>query len=121
MKFTFDGKMNRELPLIMGQLAGICRSTIGKDAISRRRLWIVPLGSGPYKSQARSRPGGASPTIALPTIGAQNLPVNIGQIELGHYSLSTTIATPLIAFEAFKAGELRFPRREQRQALGDRL
>ena len=105
VKFTFDGKMNRELPLIMGQL-----SVLPKHGWEGRDFetpdLVQPLGSGPYR--VGSFEAGRRVTYErVADYWGQSLPVNIGQsnpdkIRYEYYR------DPLIAFEAFKAGEFDF-------------
>ena len=69
VKFTFDGKMNRELPLIVGQLPVLPKHWWEKRDFEKTTL-EPPLGSGPYKSSA-SRPAAPSSTSASRTTGAR--------------------------------------------------
>ena len=105
VKFIFDGKMNRELPLIMGQLPVLPKHAWEGRDFETPDL-VLPLGSGPYR--VGSFEAGRRVTYDRVTnYWGESLPVNIGQsnpdkIRYEYYR------DPLIAFEAFKAGEFDY-------------
>ncbi|HVR68168.1 MAG TPA: extracellular solute-binding protein [Verrucomicrobiae bacterium] len=105
VKFVFDGKMNRELPLIIGEI-----TVLPKHAWEGRDFetpdLVTPLGSGPYR--INSFEAGRRVTYErVADYWGVSLPANLGQsnpdkIRYEYYR------DPLIAFEAFKAGEFDF-------------
>lgn len=102
VKFTFEGGINRELPLIVGQLPVLPKHWYeGRDF--ERATLEPPLGSGPYRIERVD----AGRTIVYRRIhdwwGA-DLPVNRGrynfdEIRYEYYRDSD------VALEAFKAGQ----------------
>jgi microcin C transport system substrate-binding protein len=99
--FTFDGEVNRELPLIMGQLPVLPQHYYGELDFERTSL-AQPVGSGPYK--IKSFEAGRSIVYErVPDYWGADLPVNRGrynydQIRYEYYRDRD------VAFEAFKAG-----------------
>jgi microcin C transport system substrate-binding protein len=112
--FTFDVKGNRELPLIVGELAVWPKHWwTGKDAsgkprdISRTTL-EPPLGSGPYKIKG-VRPGDWIAFERVPDYWGRDLPARVGEnnfdaIEFQYYGDTS------VSMEAFKAGQYDFRR-----------
>ena len=117
--FTFDGGVNRELPLIIGAAAGAAEALLRGARLRRRRRSSRRSAAGPTGS-SRSSPAARSSTSACRTIGAR-----ICRSTRGRYNFDAVryeyYRDANVALEAFKAGELRLPARELRQALGDRL
>ena len=105
VKFTFKTGMNRELPLIMGQLAVIPKHYWeGRDFESP--TLDPPLGSGAYKIKS-FEPGRSIIFERQKDYWGKNLPTNVGQdnwdiIRYDYYRDET------IALEAFKAGNYDF-------------
>jgi microcin C transport system substrate-binding protein len=102
VKFTFDGKMNRELPLIMGELSILPKHYWEGRDFERPSL-DVPVGSGPYKIDSFAA-GRWIVYKKVPDYWGKDLPVTIGlnnwdTIRYEYYG------DPLVQFEAFKAGE----------------
>ncbi|MGI9435722.1 MAG: extracellular solute-binding protein [Geminicoccaceae bacterium] len=102
VKFTFDGNVNRELPLIMGQLPILPKhyyETVPFDQTSLK----PPLGSGSYKIKSFE----AGRTVVYERVEdywGKDLPVNRGhnnfdEVRYEYYRDRE------VAFEAFKAGE----------------
>ena len=99
--FTFDGGMNRELPLIMGQLPVLPQHYYGDVDFDKTSL-KQPIGSGPYKIKS-FEPGRSIVYERVPDYWGADLPVNRGrynydQIRYEYYRDRD------VAFEAFKAG-----------------
>ena len=101
VKFTFAPGDNRELPLILGQIAILPKHYWADKAFDETTL-EPPLGSGPYRIKSVDAPR----TIVLERVkdywGA-NLPVNRGE---NNYDEITYIyfRDETVALEAFKAG-----------------
>jgi len=112
--FRFDVKNNRELPLIIGQLAILPKHYwTGKKADGTPRdltktTLEPPLGSGPYKI-GKFETGKYISYERVPEYWARDLAVKKGQhnfdeLRWDYFRDST------IAFEAFRAGKLDFYR-----------
>jgi microcin C transport system substrate-binding protein len=110
--FSFDVKGNRELPMIMGQLAVLPKHYwTGKDAngVQRDPLKTTlepPLGSGPYRIKQVS-PARSISYERVADYWGKDLPVNRGQwnfdeLRFDYYRDDT------VAFESFKAGNLDY-------------
>ncbi len=67
VKMIFDGKTNRELPLIAGQMPVLPKHYYEKVEFDKTTL-TPPLGSGPYRING-STPAAPSSTSAIPTTG----------------------------------------------------
>lgn len=105
VKFTFGDGINRELPLIMGQMPVLPKHYWeGRDFEST--TLEAPLGSGPYR--VKSLDSGKSITYErVADYWGKDLPVNRGQnnfdeIRFDYYRDGT------VAIEALKAGEYDF-------------
>jgi len=99
--FTFDGAVNRELPLIMGQLPVLPKHYYADRDFERSSL-EQPVGSGPYRITS-FEPGRSIVYERVPDYWGADLPVNRGrnnydQIRFEYYRDRD------VAFEAFKAG-----------------
>jgi microcin C transport system substrate-binding protein len=110
--FTFDMKGNRELPLIVGELAVFPKHYwTGKDANGKPRditksTLEPPLGSGPYKIKTL-HPGDGISFARVPDYWGKDLPVRRGQnnfdtVEFQFYGDRN------VSMEAFKAGQYDF-------------
>lgn len=108
--FTFDGPGNRELPLIVGQLAILPKHWWeGTDASGRKRDVTAttlepPIGSGPYRV-AEFVPGRSITYERVKDYWGRDLNVNIGRnnfdfLQFEYFRDST------VALEAFKADRL---------------
>jgi len=101
VKFTFKPGENRELPLILGQLAVLPKHYWqGRDF--EAATLDPPLGSGPYKLD-KFEPGRWSSYVRVPDYWGKDLPVNRGRnnfdvIRRDYYRDMT------VALEALKAG-----------------
>lgn len=105
VRFSFGGKTNRELPLILGQLV-VLPEHYWKERDFSRTTIDPPVGSGPYKIEALDQ--GRSITYVLDNnYWARNLPVNRGRFNFKrvHYDYYRDVT---VAFAAFKSGEYDF-------------
>ena len=105
VKFTFASANNRELPVIMGQLAVLPKHFWEGKKFDEPSL-EEPLGSGPYK--LKSFEAGRSVTMErVPDYWGKDLPVNIGT---DNYDIGRTdyYRDPTVLLEAFKAGAFDF-------------
>ena len=105
VRFTFGDTVNRELPLIVGQIDVLPKHWWeGRDFEST--TLEPPLGSGPYRIAA-VEPGRSITLERVPDYWGRDLAVNRGQnnidiIRYDYYRDAT------VAVEAFKAGEFDF-------------
>ena len=105
VKFTFGDTVNRELPLIVGQIDVLPKHWWeGRDFEST--TLEPPLGSGPYRIAA-VEPGRSITLERVPDYWGRDLAVNRGRnnidvIRYDYYRDAT------VAVEAFKAGEFDF-------------
>jgi microcin C transport system substrate-binding protein len=105
VKFSFGGKINRELPLILGELQ-VLPEHYWKDRDFSLTTLDAPLGSGPYK--VASLDPGQSITYALDeSYWGRDLPVNRGrynfkQVRFDYYRDN------VVSLTAFKSGEYDF-------------
>lgn len=105
VKFTFGKSINRELPLIMGQLTVLPKHYWeGRDF--EATTLDPPLGSGPYKIKS-FEPGRSITYERVKDYWGENIPVNVGrhnvdEIRYDYYRDAT------VALEAFKAGDYDF-------------
>lgn len=105
VKFTFNGSINRELPLIMGQMPVLPKHYWESRAFDETTL-EPPLGSGPYKI-AEVDTGKSITYERVADYWGKDLAVNRGQdnfnrIHFDYYRDGT------VAIEALKAGEYDF-------------
>ena len=112
VKFHFDVKGNRELPLIIGQLVVLpkhfweAKSATGEPRDLSKSTLEVPLGSGPY----RIKHVDAGRSIVYERVAdywAKDLPVAKGQWNLDEIKY-IYFQSQDAAFLAFQAGELDF-------------
>jgi peptide/nickel transport system substrate-binding protein len=105
VKFTFkpsaDGKIDREMPLIMGLMPILPKHAMTKEQFKASNLKL-PLGSGPY-TISEIDPGKFITYKRNPDHWAKDLPVNKGrynfdQIKFTYYRDANSL------FEAFKKG-----------------
>jgi microcin C transport system substrate-binding protein len=105
VRFTFDTKDNRELPLIVGQMPILSKAYWSGRNFEETTL-EAPLGSGPYTVESVD-PGRSITYRRVKDYWAADLPVNRGRdnfdtIRYDYYRDTT------VALEAFKAGEYDF-------------
>jgi microcin C transport system substrate-binding protein len=101
VKFTFDATMNRELPLILGQLPILPKHYYETVEFDRTTL-EPPLGSGPYRIKSLE-PGRRIVYERVKDYWGAQLPVNQGfwnfdEVRYEYYRDAN------VALEAFKAG-----------------
>ncbi len=102
VKMIFDGKMNRELPLIAGQMPVLPKHYYEKVEFDKTTL-TPPLGSGSYRIKSVD-PGRTIVYERDPNYWGADLPVNRGQdnfdeVRYEYYRDAS------VALEAFKAGD----------------
>jgi len=105
VRFVFAGGVNRELPLIMGQLPVLPKAYFENRDFAKTTL-EPPLGSGPYRVES-VEPGRSITYARIKDYWAANLPVRRGRfnpdrIRIDYYR------DPTVAMEAFKAHEYDF-------------
>jgi microcin C transport system substrate-binding protein len=100
--FTFEGGVNRELPLIMGQLPVLPKHYYDEVEFDRTSLQ-PPIGSGPYKIKS-FEPGRSIVYERVPDYWGADLPVNRGRYNYDRIRYEYYRDRD-VAFEAFKAGD----------------
>ncbi|MGQ0661987.1 MAG: extracellular solute-binding protein [Pseudomonadota bacterium] len=102
VKFNFAGEINRELPLIVGQLPVLSRAYwAGRDF--ERTTLEPPVGSGPYRIEAFE--AGRYVTLKrVPDYWGAALAVNVGRHNFGTIRIDY-YRDQTVSLEAFKAGE----------------
>ena len=101
VRFTFKAGDNRELPVIVGQLAVLSKAYWSGRDFTKTTL-EAPLGSGPYRVESLE-PGRSITYRRVDDYWGAALPVNVGRfnfdtIRYDYYRDGT------VALEAFKAG-----------------
>ncbi len=102
VRFSFSGDINRELPLIVGQMPVLSKA-YWSDRNFENTTLEPPLGNGPYRIAA-VEPGRSITYERVEDYWAKDLPVhkgrdNFGKLRYDYYRDST------VALEAFKAGQ----------------
>ena len=105
VKFTFAEGLNRELPLIVGELPIVSKVYYDTHDFEKTTL-VSPLGSGPYRVESVD-PGRSITYARVEDYWGADLPVRRGQhnfdtIHIDYYR------DPTVAMEAFKAHEYDF-------------
>ena len=105
VRFTFSSGLNRELPLIIGELPILSKAYYETHAFEKTTL-VPPLGSGPYRVESVD-PGRSITYARVEDYWGADLPVRRGQhnfdtIRIDYYR------DPTVAMEAFKAHEYDF-------------
>ncbi|WP_052812750.1 extracellular solute-binding protein [Desulfonatronum thioautotrophicum] len=105
VRFSFGGSVNRELPLIIGQMPVLSKA-FWEDRDFERTTLDIPLGSGPYRI-TRVEPGRSITYQRVKDYWAADLPVNRGRFnfDVMRYDYYRDVN---VALEAFKAGEYDF-------------
>jgi microcin C transport system substrate-binding protein len=99
---TFEGGVNRELPLIMGQLPVLPKHYYENLDFEKTSL-KQPIGSGPYKIKS-FEPGRSIVYERVPDYWGADLPVNKGRYNYDNIRFEYYRDRD-VAFEAFKAGD----------------
>ncbi len=102
VKMIFDGKMNRELPLIAGQMPVLPKHYYEKVEFDKTTL-TPPLGSGPYRIKSVD-PGRTIVYERDPNYWGADLPVNRGRYNFDEVRYEY-YRDASVALEAFKAGD----------------
>ena len=105
VKFTFAESLNRELPLIVGELPILSKTYYETHDFEKTTL-VSPLGSGPYRVE-NVDPGRSITYTRVEDYWGAELPVKRGRhnfdtIRIDYYR------DPTVAMEAFKAHEYDF-------------
>ena len=105
VKFTFSGGLNRELPLIIGELPILSKAYYEAYEFEKTTL-VPPLGSGPYRVESVD-PGRSITYARIVDYWGADVPARRGQdnfdvIRIDYYR------DPTVAMEAFKAHEYDF-------------
>ncbi len=105
VRFSFGEAVNRELPLIIGQMPVLSKA-YWEDRDFERTTLDIPLGSGPYRI-ARVEPGRSISYQRVEDHWAADLPVNRGRynFDVMRYDYYRDVN---VALEAFKAGHYDF-------------
>ncbi len=105
VRFNFDpATINRELPLIMGQLPVFQKAWWESHDFGAPGL-EVPVSSGPYTiDRAALRPGNTIVLVRNPDYWGAALPVNVGRHNFDRMQWDF-YRDSAVALEAFKAGE----------------
>lgn len=105
VRFSFGGTVNRELPLIIGQMPVLSKA-YWQDRDFDRTTLDIPMGSGPYRI-ARVEPGRSITYQRVEDYWAADLPVNRGRYNFDEmrYDYYRDVN---VALEAFKAGQYDF-------------
>ncbi|HEX6144775.1 MAG TPA: extracellular solute-binding protein [Geminicoccaceae bacterium] len=102
VRMTFDGTVNRELPLIAGQMPVLPKHYYEDREFDRTTL-EPPLGSGPYRIKSVD-PGRRISFERVEDYWGADLPVNVGRYNFDEISYEY-FRDANVALEAFKAGE----------------
>jgi microcin C transport system substrate-binding protein len=102
VRFSFGGDVNRELPLIVGQMPVLSKAYWGGRDFEKTTL-EPPLGNGPYRIVA-VEPGRSITYERVADYWGKDLPIhkgrdNFGRLRYDYYRDNT------VALEAFKAGQ----------------
>jgi microcin C transport system substrate-binding protein len=101
VRFTFQSGTNRELPLILGQLAVLPKHFWEGRDFEKPSLEI-PLGSGPYRIDSFDA-GRRVVYRRVPDYWGKDLPVRLGRDNFDVLTLDY-YRDPTVEFEAFKTG-----------------
>lgn len=105
VKFSFGGRSNRELPLILGQLAVLPKHYWQARDFNRTTL-EPPPGSGPYRVSLID-PGRSITYTLNDEYWGRDLPVNRGRFNFEHMRFDY-YRDATVALAAFKSGETDF-------------
>ena len=102
VRFSFSGELNRELPLIVGQMPVLSKAYWSNRDFEKTTL-EPPLGNGPYRIAA-VEPGRSITYQRVEDYWGKDLPVNRGRNNFGRLRYDY-YRDPTVAIEAFKAGQ----------------
>ncbi len=105
VRFDFVAGVNRELPLIMGQLPVLPKAYFENRDFAKTTL-DPPMGSGPYRVESVD-PGRSITYARVKDYWAANLPVRRGRFNADRIRIDY-YRDPTVAMEAFKAHEYDF-------------
>ena len=105
VKFTFKGRKNRELPLIIGQLP-VLPKHYWQDKEFEATTLAAPLGSGPYRI-VKVDPGRSITYERVSDYWGRDLAVNKGRHNFDTLRFEY-YRDPTVALEAFKANAFDF-------------
>ena len=105
VRFTFKPGVNRELPLIVGQLPVLPKAWWAARAFSQTTL-EPPLGSGPYRVESVD-PGRSLTYARVKDYWAAKLPVNVGRFNVDTIRYDY-YRDAIVAIEGLKAGAFDF-------------
>lgn len=113
VRFDFAGGLNRELPLIVGQMPVLAKHDWAERAFGETTL-TPPLGSGPYKV-ADYEPGRYVVYERVDDYWGDDIPVNRGRwnFETIRYDY---FRDPTVIREAVKSGDIDFRQENQAKA-----
>ena len=105
VRFTFKPGLNRELPLIIGQLPVLAKHDWEGKEFDRTTM-TAPLGSGPYRV-AEVEAGRSITYERVKDYWGKDLPVNRGRYNFDHWRFDY-YRDGTVALEALKSGEFDF-------------
>jgi len=105
VKFTFSDGLNRELPLIVGELTILSKAYYESIDFEKTTL-VSPLGSGPYRVESVD-PGRSITYTRVKDYWGADIAVRRGQQNFDTISVDY-YRDPTVAMEAFKAHEYDF-------------
>jgi len=105
VKMTFDGSVNRELPLIIGQMPVLPKHYYDDRAFDETTLQ-PPLGSGPYKIKS-FEPGRSIVVERVEDYWGRDIPVNRGRYNFDEVRYEY-FRDANVALEGLKAGVYDF-------------
>jgi microcin C transport system substrate-binding protein len=106
VRFSFDGAINRELPLINRPDADPAAALLGGSRLRGHDAGSAPLGSGPYRV-ARVDPGRSITYERVQDYWGADIPVNKGRFNYDRVRYEY-FRDSNVALEAFKAGQYDF-------------
>ena len=103
VRFTFNDKADRELPLLLALSPVLPRHAIDAEAFDRTSL-ALPLGSGPYRVK-EVKPGEKIVYARNPDYWGKDIPAKVGFDNYDEISVEYFLQENSL-FEAFKKGEI---------------
>lgn len=106
IRFTFESKINRELPLILGSDLYILPKHFYEKIDFSKPSILPPPSGGPYRITS-VEPNRSIVYQRIPNWWGENLPVNKGQYNFDTIQYDY-FRDPMVIFEVFKKGDLDF-------------